>query len=116
MIECIRGEDLWHTYMYSMNGAPLVYAKWRKQGDAAEAHNEMYQHTKSALLESRRLLTEEVMQDMAHAGCKYLVVTDLNCNVDAARVKYWKFMGFKVAGSIHGITFAVMEITCQQSQ
>lgn len=115
MIECIRSEEVWHTYMYSMGGKPLVFAKWRKQGDTAEAHNEMYQHTKSALLESRRLLNEEVMQDMALAGCKKLVVLDKNENVNATRLKYWKFMGFVTTGSVHGYTFAVMEVTCPQS-
>lgn len=116
MIECLREIEEWHTYQYSKDGEPLVLAKWCKRGNVAEAHNHMYQSTKSALLESRRLLSEEVMPDMYRHGCSLLVVTDKNENVDATRLKYWRFMGFTVTGCTHGYTFAVMEITCPQYQ
>ena len=115
MMECTRAEEVWHTYMYTLDGKPFGYAKWRKQGEAAEFHNEMYQHTRSALTISREIF-EDIKRDMQQAGCTHVVVADKNENVDAKRLHYWKFMGFDKAGICEGYTFAVMGVSCQQSQ
>ena len=112
MIECKRGEEVWHTYTYLRDGAPFGYAKWRKVQDAAELHNEMYQTSKSALKLSRHLF-QEIMKDMAQAGCTHVVVADTNENVTEARLKYWRFMGFDLGGCALGYTFAVQGVTCQ---
>jgi hypothetical protein len=113
MTECQRSIEVWHTYTYTRNGKPFGAAKWRKQGNAAEFHNEMYQSGKSALVESRALF-QKIKEDMALAGCECIVVSDRDEYVNAARLKYWRFMGFRDGGSVMGYTFSVQGVTCQQ--
>lgn len=109
MMECKVGKVVWHTYEYTLDGAPFGFAQWRKQGTEAEFHNKMYQTSPRALLRSRAIF-QELKAEMASAGCTCVVVTDLIENVDEMRMRYWKFMGFKEFGEHEGYKFAVQGV------
>jgi len=108
-LTCETGKVVWHTYDFHLDGKPFGFAQWRKQGNEAEFHNFMYSSSLSALKLSREIFND-IKHDMAAAGCTCVVVTDLVENVDSARIKYWRFMGFEIFGEHEGYKFAVQGV------
>ena len=101
----------WHEYLLMCGSTPVAHAKWRKHGNDAEIHNDVYRKGKEALQHIRSAF-EDVKADMKAEGVEKVIVMSDHHNKTMGH--YWKLMGFEFMDTYedgtHTVRYAVMEV------
>jgi transposase InsO family protein len=101
---------LWREYTLMRDGKPVASARWRRHGNDAELHNEIFSRGRDVLVRVIQSL-DTIREDMRAEGIGKIVAMCDHCTPTIKH--YWHMMGFRFFGTYndgtHTAEYAVME-------